>query len=204
MKKLITICAVVGLLFAIGTRTADANITIQVTGDYWVTNDLGDIEHLGDQVIDTAHGFAFNWIDPNPVLTRDWNFNVSVAPIGGPDTATVSLYASNINAGVTDYLQININGWVTTLIPTMTDPIAIIDDTQATFIFQSFDFDSSHLVVGTNVVRMTSDGGTGFAYDDFEVTGITVDYAPIPAPGAILLGGIGVALVGWLRRRRTL
>jgi len=52
---------------------------------------------------------------------------------------------------------------------------------------------------GINTITFNASGGPNIGFDAVSYGG-----AVIPAPGAILLGSIGVALVGWLRRKRTL
>jgi len=74
-------------------------------------------------------------------------------------------------------------------------------DTQAAWMKSSLTIDGK-VIVGTIADRQ----GTGlWTVSHNEVLGaFQVNGTPVPAPGVFVLGGMGVGIVGWLRRRRTL
>lgn len=69
-------------------------------------------------------------------------------------------------------------------------------------IFDEWDLTPTGPGVGKPISSWSGSGGSVCDNDNYTITLTGTNY--IPAPGALLLSGFGVGLVGWLRRRRTL
>ena len=212
MKKLITICVVAGLMFAVGTPVANGSISYgtpspilsptfgtlvnfddkapgTVLWDDYVSVGVASITEItGAGALFARYGYS-QQSQPNYVGTSDAHDKGGAS--GGWDGTIqidLALPASMVGIGIANNSggpeTLSVYDSVGTLLES---PHTVTTGTNVYVVIASDAYDISRLVIT----------GDYFAIDDLQ-------FNAIPAPGAILLGSIGAGLVGWLKRRRTI
>jgi hypothetical protein len=193
MKKLIMICAII-----IGVAgLASAAPTTLITFDEFPLGTMIDDEYAGLGVL----------FLPGPLTGRlpqiSMNGAMPTAPVLRP-------------TGEPDYYMFQGDFWMK-----FTTPVLEVQfdsgywDDIGSGVIDVYDPGMSYLSTlsntgtGVELISISGLGSIGYIYFNSVADGAGADidnlaFTQIPAPGAILLGGIGVGVVGWLRRRRTL
>jgi len=203
MKKIIMIFALAVLILAVGSKT-QAGITYV-------------------DVVDASDGQSGTRFDSDSWYDDDWGWTHTFSPpeLVSPgviiNSATLAIYAYDVDYDQVDLIE--------------ADGLALgqldgaADNTWNTTTFTLDALALDELLDGSMNIWLDVSAGSYLTYSWKSKVGsstLTVDYdvivpeppvvdppvdpptQAIPAPGAILLGSIGISLVGWLRRRRTL
>jgi len=202
MKKLITICILLVLM-----STGAANAAITLTFDELPTQSVDGLSYNG-----ITFGFevggnpstdaTYNAIGPGTLTyLQDPTLEGTTAGILTLDFATptdqlqfgVALNSYNVETG--GYL-VNLYDPSYALIGVFsgnTSPLIVWSEDQFTYGGAPI----SRATIGFNFNNQTNGR---FALDNLTINPVSA----VPAPGAVLLGSIGLGFVNWLRRRRTL
>jgi hypothetical protein len=185
MTKFGTICAIAALIFTLGTPESKAGITVEF-GEV----DLPSLTLLDGTTHFDAYGLSFE------------------------DTTYYAVDSRLTGAGADDRGITTTSGPDNVMTVVFIQPVSYFEAYYATLEGVTLE-GTAYDIYGNPTAGVSTTG-----YGIWSVSGLTkkisfkdgtgmiavgrIDFEPIPAPGAILLGGIGVGLVGWLRRRRAL
>ena len=200
MKKLVTICVLLVLM-----STGAANAAFTLTFDELPTQPVDGLSYMGVTFGFTVGGSpstdaVYNGIGPGTLTyLQDPTLEGTTAGILTFDFATP-----------TDQLQFGVAlnsyyaatpGYVVRLYNPSYGLLGVYSGNTSPLVLWSEDqFTYSGTPVSRAVIGFNEQVASRFSVDNLTINPVSA----VPAPGAILLSSIGLGIVNWLRRRRTL
>jgi len=200
MKKLIAICILLVLM-----STGAANAAVTLTFDELTTQPVDGLSYMGVTFGFTVYGSPstdaiYNGIGPGTLTyLQDPSLEgpaVGILTLDFADPVDQLQFGVALNA----YNDLTLGYAVRLYDPSYQLIGTYFNGTSTLIGWPEGQFTYSGALVSRAVIGFNDQAASRFAVDNLTFNSVN----PIPAPGAVLLGSIGLGLVNWLRRRRTL